>query len=113
MARFGRAKWLTAGKETDVASFRGTCGREFSVGAAPVRRGEMHCVFKTRTKWMEPSVLRVPMAAREMQGATRFGDLPSFGARRCIFTAVSPDESVYVTVDHGGVDVSSVDLKLP
>jgi hypothetical protein len=39
--------------------------------------------------------------------------LPSFGATRCIFTGVSPDESVYVTVDHGGVEVYSVDLKLP
>ena len=44
---------------------------------------------------------------------TRFGDLLSVGATRCIFSGVSPGESVYATVDHGGVDVSSVDLKLP
>jgi hypothetical protein len=44
---------------------------------------------------------------------TRFGDLLSFGATRCIFTGVSPDESVYVTADHRGVEVYSVDLKLP
>jgi hypothetical protein len=29
------------------------------------------------------------------------------------FHGSESDESVYVTVDHGGVDVSSVDLKLP
>jgi len=29
------------------------------------------------------------------------------------FTGVSPGESVYVTTDHGGVEVYSVDLKLP
>lgn len=75
--------------------------------------GRYAVFFKTGTKWMEPSVLRVPMATREMEGATRFGDLPSFGATRCIFTAVSPDESVYVTVDHGGMDVPCVDLQLP
>jgi hypothetical protein len=62
---------------------------------------------------MEQSGLRVAMATREMERVTRFGDLLSVGATRCIFTGVSPDEPVYVTVDHGGVDVSSVDLKLP
>jgi hypothetical protein len=53
------------------------------------------------------------MANREVERVTRFGDLLSFGATRCIFTGVSPDESVFVTVDHGGVDVYSIDLKLP
>jgi hypothetical protein len=53
---------------------------------------------------MEQSVFRVPMATRGMEGVTRFAELPSFGATWCIFTGVSPDESVYVTVDHGGVD---------
>ena len=65
------------------------------------------------TDEVEQSVFRVSMATREMERVTRFGDLLSFGATRCIFTGVSPDESVYVTVDHGGVDVYSVDLKLP
>jgi Tol biopolymer transport system component len=65
------------------------------------------------TDEVEQSIFRVPMATREMERVTRFGDLLSFGATRCIFTGVSPDESVYVTVDHGGVDVYSVDLKLP
>ena len=62
---------------------------------------------------MEQSVFRVPTATMEMERVTRFGDLLSFGATRCIFTGVSPDESVYVTADHGGVEVYSVDLKLP
>ena len=65
------------------------------------------------TDEVEQSVFRVPMATREMERVTRFGDLLSFGATRCIFTGVSPDESVYVTVDHGGVDVYSIDLKSP
>ena len=43
---------------------------------------------------MEQSVFRVPMATREMEGVTRFADLLSFGATRCIFTGVSLDESV-------------------
>lgn len=65
------------------------------------------------TDEVEQSVFRVTMATRELNRVTRFGDLLSFGATRCIFTGVSPDESVYVTVDHGGVDVYSIDLKLP
>lgn len=62
---------------------------------------------------MEQSVFRVPMATRGMEGVTLFADLPSCGATRCIVTGVSPDQSVYVTVNHGGVDLPSVDLKLP
>jgi Tol biopolymer transport system component len=65
------------------------------------------------TDEVEQSVFRVPMAMREMERVPRFGDLLSFGATRCIFTGVSPDKSVYVSVDHGGVDAYSVDLKLP
>jgi DNA-binding winged helix-turn-helix (wHTH) protein/Tol biopolymer transport system component len=65
------------------------------------------------TDEVEQSVFRVPMANREVERVTRFGDLLNFGATRCIFTGVSPDESVFVTVDHGGVDVYSIDLKLP
>jgi len=37
----------------------------------------------------------------------------SAGAARCIFTGLSPDGSVYVTVDNGDVDVYAVDVKLP
>ena len=62
---------------------------------------------------LEQSVFRVPMTTKEVERVTRFGDLLSFGASRCIFTGLSPDGSVYVTVDHGGVDVYSVDLELP
>ncbi len=61
---------------------------------------------------LEQSVFRVPMAKKEVERVTSFGDLLSFGATRCIFTGLSPDGSVYVTVDHGGVDVYSVDLRL-
>ncbi len=53
------------------------------------------------------------MAKKEVERVTSFADLLSFGATRCIFTGLSPDGSVYVTVDHGGVDVYSVDLRLP
>ncbi len=62
---------------------------------------------------LEQSIFRVPMLKKEMERVTSFGDLLSFGATRCIFTGLSPDGSVYVTVDHGGVDVYSVDLRLP
>jgi DNA-binding winged helix-turn-helix (wHTH) protein/Tol biopolymer transport system component len=62
---------------------------------------------------VEESVFRVPMATREPERVTRFGDLLSSGAARCIFTGLSPDGSVYVTVDHGDVDVYAIDLKLP
>jgi len=62
---------------------------------------------------VEESVFRVPMATRESERVTRFGDLLSSGAARCYFTGLSPDGSVYVTVDHGDVDVYAVDLKLP
>jgi DNA-binding winged helix-turn-helix (wHTH) protein/Tol biopolymer transport system component len=62
---------------------------------------------------LEQSVFRVSMASKEVERVTGFGDLLSFGASRCIFTGLSPDGSVYVTVDHGGVDVYSVDLHLP
>jgi DNA-binding winged helix-turn-helix (wHTH) protein/Tol biopolymer transport system component len=62
---------------------------------------------------LEQSVFRVSMATKEVERVTGFGDLLSFGASRCIFTGLSPDGSVYVTVDHGGVDVYSVDLQLP
>jgi len=61
---------------------------------------------------VEESVFRVPMATREAERVTRFGDLLSSGAARCIFTGLSPDGSVYVTVDHGDVDVYAIDLKL-
>lgn len=62
---------------------------------------------------LEQSVFRVPMAKKEVERVTSFGDLLSFGATRCIFTGLSPDGSVYVTVDHGGVDVYSIDLRMP
>jgi DNA-binding winged helix-turn-helix (wHTH) protein/Tol biopolymer transport system component len=65
------------------------------------------------TDEVEESVFRVPMATREAERVTRFGDLLSSGAARCIFTGLSPDGSVYVTVDHGDVDVYAIDLKLP
>ena len=61
---------------------------------------------------VEESVYRVPMATREPERVTRFGDLLSSGAARCIFTGLSPDGSVYVTVDHGDVDVYAIELKL-
>jgi len=64
------------------------------------------------TDEVEESVFRVPMATREPERVTRFGDLLSSGAARCIFTGLSPDGSVYVTVDHGDVDVYAIDLKL-
>jgi len=62
---------------------------------------------------VEESIFRVPMATRETERVVRLGDLLSAGAARCMFTGLSPDGSVYVTVDHGDVDVYSVDLKLP
>jgi len=62
---------------------------------------------------LEQSVFRAPMTTKEVERVTGFGDLLSFGASRCFFTGISPDGSVYVTVDHGGVDVYSVDLQLP
>jgi Tol biopolymer transport system component/DNA-binding winged helix-turn-helix (wHTH) protein len=62
---------------------------------------------------VEESIFRVPMATRETERVIRLGDLLSSGAARCMFTGLSPDGSVYVTVDHGDVDVYSVDLKIP
>jgi DNA-binding winged helix-turn-helix (wHTH) protein/Tol biopolymer transport system component len=62
---------------------------------------------------VEESIFRVPMATRETERVLRLGDLLSLGAARGIFTGLSPDGSVYVTVDHGDVDVYAVDLKLP
>jgi Tol biopolymer transport system component/DNA-binding winged helix-turn-helix (wHTH) protein len=62
---------------------------------------------------VEESIFRVPMATRETERVMRLGDLLSAGAARCMFTGLSPDGSVYVTVDHGDVDVYSVDLKIP
>jgi Tol biopolymer transport system component len=62
---------------------------------------------------VEESIFRVPMATRETERVVRLGDLLSAGAARCMFTGLSPDGSVYVTVDHGDVDVYSVDLRLP
>lgn len=62
---------------------------------------------------LEESIFRVPMATRETERFVRLGDLLSAGAARCMFTGLSPDGSVYVTVDHGDVDVYSIDLKIP
>ena len=62
---------------------------------------------------VEQSIFRVPMATREAERVVRLGDLLSSGVIRCIFTGLSPDGSVYVTVDHGDVDVYAVDLQLP
>jgi hypothetical protein len=62
---------------------------------------------------VEEAIFRVPMAKREPERVVRLGDLLSAGAARAIFTGLSPDGSVYVTVDHGDVDVYAVDLKLP
>jgi DNA-binding winged helix-turn-helix (wHTH) protein/Tol biopolymer transport system component len=62
---------------------------------------------------VEESIFRVPMATRETERVLRLGDLLSLGAARGIFTGLSPDGSVYVTVDHGDVDVYAVDLALP
>jgi len=62
---------------------------------------------------VEESTFRVPMATRETERVIRLGDLLSSGAARCMFTGLSPDGSVYVTVDHGDVYVYAVDLKLP
>ena len=62
---------------------------------------------------VEQSIFRVPMATRETERVIRLGDLLSSGVMRCMFTGLSPDGSVYVTVDHGDVDVYAVDLQLP
>lgn len=62
---------------------------------------------------VEESIFRVPMATRETERVLGLGDLLTLGAARGIFTGLSPDGSVYVTVDHGDVDVYAVDLKLP
>ena len=64
------------------------------------------------TDELEESIFRVPMAKRETERVVRLGDLLSTGAARAIFTGLSPDGSVYVTADHGDVDVYAVDLKL-
>jgi DNA-binding winged helix-turn-helix (wHTH) protein/Tol biopolymer transport system component len=61
---------------------------------------------------VEESIFRVPMATRETERVLGLGDILSLGAARGIFTGLSPDGSVYVTVDHGDVDVYAVDLKL-
>jgi DNA-binding winged helix-turn-helix (wHTH) protein/Tol biopolymer transport system component len=61
---------------------------------------------------VEESIFRVPMATRETEKVLGLGDLLTAGAARGIFTGLSPDGSVYVTVDHGDVDVYAVDLKL-
>jgi Tol biopolymer transport system component/DNA-binding winged helix-turn-helix (wHTH) protein len=70
-------------------------------------------LFYQDTDEVEESIFRVPMAKREAERVVRLGDLLSAGAARAIFTGLSPDGSVYVTVDHGDVDVYAVDLKLP
>src|SRR6516162_7820391 len=62
---------------------------------------------------VEEAIFRVPMAKREAERVVRLGDLLSTGAARAIFTGLSPDGSLYVTADHGDVDVYAVDLKLP
>jgi DNA-binding winged helix-turn-helix (wHTH) protein/Tol biopolymer transport system component len=62
---------------------------------------------------VEESIFRVPMATRETERVLGLGDILTLGAARGIFTGLSPDGSVYVTVDHGDVDVYAVDLKLP
>ena len=62
---------------------------------------------------VEESIFRVPMATREAERVLGLGDLLSTGAARGLFTGLSPDGSVYVTVDHGDVDVYAVDLQLP
>jgi len=62
---------------------------------------------------VEESIFRVPMATRETERVLGLGDILSLGAARGIFTGLSPDGSVYVTVDHGDVDVYAVDLRLP
>lgn len=62
---------------------------------------------------VEESIFRVPMATRGTERVLGLGDLLSAGAARGIFTGLSPDGSVYVTVDHGDVDVYAVDLALP
>jgi len=62
---------------------------------------------------VEQTIFRVPMATRETERVARLGDLLTSGVMRCIFTGLSPDGSVYVTVDHGDVDVYAVDLNLP
>jgi hypothetical protein len=62
---------------------------------------------------VEESIFRVPMATRETERVLRLGDILTLGAARGIFTGLSPDGSVYLTVDHGDVDVYAVDVKLP
>jgi len=62
---------------------------------------------------VEESIFRVPMANRETSRVLGLGDVLSAGAARAIFTGLSPDGSMYVTVDHGDVDVYAVDLALP
>lgn len=62
---------------------------------------------------VEESIFRVPMATRETERVLGLGDVLSAGAARGIFTGLSPDGSVYVTVDHGDVDVYAVDMALP
>lgn len=62
---------------------------------------------------VEESIFRVPMATRETERVLGLADVLSAGAARAIFTGLSPDGSVYVTVDHGDVDVYAVDLALP
>ena len=62
---------------------------------------------------LEEPVFRVPLVTRESQRATRFGDLLSSGATRCIFTGLSTDGSVRVIVGQGDVAVYAMDLHLP
>ncbi|HTQ96765.1 MAG TPA: winged helix-turn-helix domain-containing protein, partial [Candidatus Acidoferrum sp.] len=59
------------------------------------------------------SIFRVPLSTLKSERVLSLGDLLSLGATRGIFTGLSPDGSVYVTVDHGDVDVYAVDVKLP
>jgi hypothetical protein len=62
---------------------------------------------------MGESIFRVPLSTLRSERVLSLGDLLSLGATRGIFTGLSPDGSVYVTVDHGDVDVYAVDVKLP
>ena len=70
-------------------------------------------MYSQDTDDVEEAIFRAPMAKREAERVVRLGELLSTGAARAIFYGVESDGSLYVTVDHGDVDVYAVDLKLP
>ncbi|HVO56836.1 MAG TPA: winged helix-turn-helix domain-containing protein [Dongiaceae bacterium] len=61
----------------------------------------------------EQSVYRVRLGHGAPERVLGFASLLASMASQCHFTGVAPDGAVYATVDRGGTDLYSLDLKLP